>query len=92
MYSRTKLVTKMKTYKPIDCSYHDYLLELATFKKMIAIVYLENDVRQEITTRIVDVYTKKGEEFLVTESDLTIRLDQLISVNNKLNSHESCSI
>lgn len=82
----------MKTYKPIACSYHDYLLELATFKKVIPIVYKENEINTVITTRIVDVYTKKGEEFLVTESDLTIRLDQLISVNNKLNSDESCSI
>ncbi len=82
----------METYKPIACSYHDYLLELATFKKVVPIIYLESDVKQVITTRIIDVYTKKGEEFLVTESNLTIRLDQLISVNNKLNSDESCSI
>lgn len=82
----------MKTYKPIACSYHDFLLEVATFKKNIAIVYLENDLEKEITTSIVDVYTKKGEEFLITKTNLTIRLDQLISVDNKLNTDESCSI
>lgn len=82
----------MKTYKPIACSYHDFLLEVATFKKNITIVYLENDLEKEITTSIVDVYTKKGEEFLITKTNLTIRLDQLISVDNKLNTDESCSI
>jgi len=82
----------MNTYTPIDCSYHDYLLEMATFKKVVPIIYLENNDKKEITSRIIDVYTKKGAEFLVTENDLTIRLDQLISVNNKLNTDGNCNI
>lgn len=81
----------MKTYKPIACSYHDYLLELATFKKLVPIVYLEGDKTIEIETIIVDVYTKTKEEFLITKSNVTIRLDQLISVNNKLKEDETCN-
>jgi len=82
----------MNTYTPIDCSYHDYLLELATFKKVVTIVYLKNNDKREVISTIVDVYTKKGAEYLVTENDLTIRLDQLISVNKKLNTDENCSL
>jgi len=82
----------MNTYTPIDCSYHDYLLELATFKKVVTIVYLENNDKREVISKIVDVYTKKGAEFLVTENDLTIRLDQLISVNKKTNADKNCNV
>lgn len=82
----------MKTYQPISCSYYDYLLELATFKKLVSIVYLEHKVNLEINSIIVDVYTKKGIEFLKTKHDIIIRLDQIVSVDNKLNTNESCSV
>lgn len=82
----------MKTYQPISCNYYDYLLELATFKKLVSIVYIEHKVNLEINSIIVDVYTKKGIEFLKTKHDIIIRLDQIVSVDNKLNTNESCSI
>ena len=81
----------MKTYKPISCSYHDYLLELATFKKLVPIVYLHDNIEVKTESIIVDVYTKKGAEFLITKNGITIQLDHLISVNTKLKQDENCS-
>ena len=52
----------MNTYKAIACSYYDYLLEMATFKKLVSIVYKENDIKLELKAVIVDVYTKNGAE------------------------------
>ncbi len=82
----------MNTYKPIACSYYDYLLELATFKRITSIIYKENNIKLELKAVIVDVYTKSGIEFLKTNTDHIIQLDHLLSVNNKLNTNENCNV
>jgi transcriptional antiterminator Rof (Rho-off) len=81
-----------KTYKPIACSYYDYLLELATFKNMVSIVYLVNSIKIETTAILIDIYTKKGIEYLKTDTNIIIQLDELISVGGKLNTDESCTL
>tara|TARA_B110000211_G_C13801902_1_gene430945 strand:- start:436 stop:687 length:252 start_codon:yes stop_codon:yes gene_type:complete len=82
----------MITYKPIACSYYDYLLEVATFKKLVSIVYLQDTTEKEIESVIRDVYTKKGVEFLITENGITIQLDKLLSVDGHLKTDKNCNI
>ncbi|TAF98716.1 MAG: hypothetical protein EAZ44_11075, partial [Cytophagia bacterium] len=53
-------------YQPIDCSFHDILLDNATKKKYHKIQYFTN-LHEFITTDsiIKDVFTENKEEFLV---------------------------
>lgn len=71
------------SYTPIDCSLHDRLESAATLRTTVPIVYREVDGSEtRITDTIVDVYTEGREEFLRTQSDLVIRLDRLVSVDD----------
>lgn len=71
---------KNQPYLPIDCSFHDQLLELATFKKIVDIEYFnKSGEKTKIESIIKDVFiTKTKEEFLVDRNGNTIRLDKLI--------------
>lgn len=80
----------MKSYQPIDCNFYDLLEAAAVQGKTVQLEYAasnsaENIENVEISTRIVDLYARNGEEFLVLENQQTIRLDQLLSMDgNKL--------
>ncbi|MBD81007.1 MAG: hypothetical protein CL840_18965 [Crocinitomicaceae bacterium] len=86
--------TLSTVYVPIDCSFHDQLLELATFRKEIDIIYMDTKGQnQSIYDRIADVYINKSkEEFLKTNSGLEIRLDRVVKAGDYNNPYESCSI
>ena len=72
-----------KTYKPISCDYYDILLDFATKKQEVSIVLTseEGNDPMEFSDIIIDVFTKKGEEFMNLKSGNTYRLDRIISVN-----------
>lgn len=72
---------KDKEYIPINCSFHDQLLELATFKSRVKIVFNGRDHEtNEIVDVIEDVFTSPSKaEFLRTRGGEEIRLDQIIS-------------
>ena len=78
-------------YKPINCDFHEVLLEHATLKRKVAIVYFKNNKEESIIAVITDVYTKKGEEFLLLDNNEIIRLDFLISVNGEELPEISCT-
>lgn len=78
-------------YKPINCDFHELLLANATLKKECVIVYNENTKPVSTTNIIVDVYTKKGEEFMVLKSGKTIRLDHIISVDDHTQPKYTCT-
>ncbi len=68
-------------YQPIDCAFHDLLLDRAIRRKP-SIVFYQNRSRNIILReRIADVFTEKGVEYLVFADDTKIRLDQIISVD-----------
>ena len=69
----------MPDYKPIDCSLHDELESAATLRRTVSIVYETSEESLEVKDRIVDVFSKDGEEFIRLASGLTIRLDRIIS-------------
>ncbi len=69
-------------YSPIDCSFHDILLDRATRRKKISVAYLSSGKRQQLEEVIIlDVFTKNKEEFMTLDSGEMIRLDYLVSVD-----------
>lgn len=82
-----------KKYEPINCSFHDVLLEKATFRKVTEIVYHTTDGIQKQTKNVIkDVYTKRGEEFMLLDNEEVIRLDYIVSVDGVLLPETSCNI
>lgn len=70
-------------YFPIDCGLHDELELRSIRKQKIKLTYL-ND-KNEIETNdciITDVYSKDNAEFLKTDFGLTIRLDNILEMDN----------
>jgi Rho-binding antiterminator len=78
-------------YQPINCDFHELLLAKATLKEVCEIKYILKDEKLILNSIIVDVFTKKGEEFMVLKSGETIRLDHIISVNDSVIPEFSCT-
>lgn len=71
------------TYKPINCNFHELLLAKATLQELCEIKYTSKTKASIVNSIIIDVYTKKSEEFLTLDSGEIIRLDKIISINNE---------
>lgn len=72
-------------YIPINCDFYDEIEILAMRGTKCKIVY--QDKENEVLTIegiINDVYAKNKEEFLIVNKELKIRLDQLISIDDKM--------
>jgi Rho-binding antiterminator len=69
-------------YLPINCGFHDILLEKATLKIYCKIQYF-SEIDEFITLNAVikDIYTKNKEEFMLLATGEIIRLDKIVSVN-----------
>lgn len=75
---------KNPSYKTISCSFYDLLLEKATLKEKIQLIYKPfGEEEISIYGIIIDVYTKNKEEFLKLDSEQIIRLDYIISLGDK---------
>jgi Rho-binding antiterminator len=65
-------------YVPIDCGYHDRLLDLATRRRECEVVYRdESGAERAARGRIEDVYSRGRAEYLRLSGGETIRLDRL---------------
>lgn len=81
----------MNEYKPISCSFYDYLEAFAVKKIDCIIVFNESGKPEQTTGIITDLFSKNKIEYLLLDSGKTIRLDHLIKVNDiALNLFESC--
>ena len=75
----------MSAYIPINCSYYDELEAIATLRSIVDIAYqLPDGTPHTDRTRIVDLFTRDKEEFMVLENDTTIRLDAILSIDGKV--------
>lgn len=83
----SRTLDAMKNYKPIACSFHDVLLHHATLKDEVELVFYVDKVQETVKTRIIDVLTKAGEEFLIISDGSSIRLDHIVSINDQYLSH-----
>lgn len=72
----------MQDYQPISCSYYDHLEALAVRGVAVQLLYVaDTGTETEVHTRITDLLTRDGVEYLYTDTGAEIRLDKLLSVN-----------
>lgn len=72
-------------YKPIDCGFHDLLLDRATRGNTVQLRFRDTDGMKTCNQIIIDVYTEGNEEFLRTKEGTIIRLDRVIAVDGIMN-------
>ena len=73
-----------KPYEPINCHFYDELELLAVRAQPCSILYrTEEDKTASTVDVITDFKIIEKAEFMLLKSGRKIRLDQLISVNNK---------
>ena len=71
-------------YIPISCAFYDELELWALRKTNCKIVYLnDTNERQTIEGVIENLFTKEKVEFLLLKNGFQLRLDQLVTVNDK---------
>ncbi|MBY0467502.1 MAG: Rho-binding antiterminator [Burkholderiaceae bacterium] len=78
-------------YEPIRCDFYDVLEALAMAKKPVEIRFRDHEgVVQSLCAAISDLFSLKGSEFLLTSTGDTVRLDQLVTVDDfRLADYES---
>jgi Rho-binding antiterminator len=77
------MTTNPSRYYPISCQFHDLLEAHATRRKPAQIRF--RDGEGAVHTRsavIVDVFAREGAEYLSMSTGETLRLDQLIEVDD----------
>jgi Rho-binding antiterminator len=84
----------MTDYHPINCSYYDELEAIATLKKVVTIIYRdEQEEEVNASTRITNLFTRNKEEFMVLENGIQFRLDRLVSADGKVTiKGDACSL
>ena len=78
-------------YKPVNCGFHDRLLDFATRGETVSVV-LKDDASTNFEARILDVFTQDGAEFIIFDNDRKVRLDRLDSVGGYLTAGGSCAL
>ncbi len=74
----------MEPYQLVDCSFHDELEALAILRQPCKVIYrTEADEVVEVESQIVDVYAAHHADFMKLKDGTEIRLDRLLSVNDK---------
>jgi Rho-binding antiterminator len=74
----------MDAYRSVDCDFQDELESLATLRQSCRIVYRNaNDETMETESLIVDIYAANHADYIKLADGTEIRLDQLVSVNDK---------
>lgn len=73
----------MKTYQPVNCEFHDAIESYATRREAVDIVVEDSaEVSRSIRTVVCDVYSRNGEEFLLTDGGERIRLDKVKTIGS----------
>lgn len=74
----------MDAYTPVSCDFHGELESVATLRQPCQLVYrTEASDTAEISGRIVDVYAANHADYVKLENGAVIRLDRIVSVNDK---------
>ncbi len=68
-------------YVPINCSFYDYLEEVATLGRLSAIEYMEDNRSEKLESKIQTLVSRDKIEYMVLENGQSIRLDYLLSIN-----------
>lgn len=71
-----------KPYTPINCSLYDYLEAWAVKQQPCRVLYLnEQNEEANFTKKIKDLYIKEKVEYVKWNDNTSLRLDQLIEIN-----------
>ena len=70
-----------KKYIPINCGFHDQLLDRITRRSFVKLEYVTNGTTTVKNTIFKDIYTHKKEEFILLKNGEIIRLDHIISID-----------
>lgn len=75
-------------YRPISCSFYDEL-ELAALQQRLCLVHYRDEEGGElrVQSRIRQLLTRDGEEFLQLDTGEWVRLDRLIAIDDKRLEH-----
>lgn len=81
----------MEKYKPISCTYYDYIEHYAVLKAVVVIQYWnEQHEKSSIESVILDTKNDGTAEYMmVRDLDNPIRMDRIISIDGKLQSDYS---
>jgi len=72
-----------KQYKPIACGLYDELELRALRKQKINLLFInDNNENESIDCVIADLFSKDKTEYLKTDNDRIIRLDNIIEMDN----------
>lgn len=79
-------------YQPISCSFYDVIVLHIMKAKEVNVFYksAEGELINQLTV-LKDVYTSKGEEFVVLKDGEIIRLDRLMKIEGE-EASASCNI
>ena len=68
-------------YKRVNCNFYDQLEAYGVQNKRLSIIYKDKE-GEEVNTEIEikTLETKEKAEYLITKSDLRIRLDKIVSL------------
>lgn len=70
-------------YQPIDCGFHDQLLERATFRRPTTITYRGDQGETVVVEDVIeDVFSRRGAEYIRLRAGREIRLDKIIRMND----------
>jgi Rho-binding antiterminator len=75
--------TDPSKYYPISCEFHDLLETHATARKLARIRFRDGEGAVQLrSAAIIDVFARKGAEYLSMSTGETLRLDQLIEIDD----------
>ncbi|WP_040396436.1 hypothetical protein [Cesiribacter andamanensis] len=70
-------------YTPISCTFHGYLESWMKQQQACKIRYRQDDGSSvQVSSRIIDLFSWQGAEYLLMEKGQLIRLERLESVND----------
>ena len=76
------MTTPDEPYHPIACSLHDQLEAAATRRKKVDLTYATPEGSVRVTgTRIVDIGTHGGAEYIRLGTGVEVRLDHIIEID-----------
>ncbi len=68
-------------YKRVSCDFYDKLEAFATLKKKVEVIYTDKDnIEKKESFLIRTLETKNKSEYLISESGIVIRLDQILKI------------
>jgi len=70
-------------YHPISCDYHDLLESFAMARASAQVCFRDAEGAVQCrSAAITDVFARDGSEYLLMSTGETVRLDQLLAVND----------